>query len=167
MEAEDVAKPNKALAVLSGYANANDAHHQTASSPEGIGASLSMQKAMDVAGIICADVSYINAHGTGTPNNDSSEARAIENLFGIDAPPFSSTKSFTGHTLGACGGIEGIFSIMALKNQELYAGLNFSLADEDSNIDPVNKYSKSEIKHVLSNSFGFGGNNSSLVFSKI
>lgn len=167
LEAEDVAKPNKALAVLSGYANANDAHHQTASSPEGIGASLSMQKAMDVAGIICADVSYINAHGTGTPNNDSSEARAIENLFGIDAPPFSSTKSFTGHTLGACGGIEGIFSIMALKNQELYAGLNFSLADEDSNIDPVNKYSKSEIKHVLSNSFGFGGNNSSLVFSKI
>ncbi|MGZ2369675.1 beta-ketoacyl-[acyl-carrier-protein] synthase family protein [Ancylomarina sp. YFZ004] len=167
LEAEEVAKSNKALAILSGYANANDAHHQTASSPEGIGASLSMQKAMDVAGITCSDVSYINAHGTGTPNNDSSEAQAIENLFGTDVPPFSSTKSFTGHTLGACGGIEGIFSIMALKNQELYAGLNFSSADEDSNINPLSKYSKSEIKHVLSNSFGFGGNNSSLVFSKI
>ncbi|BAX82456.1 beta-ketoacyl-[acyl-carrier-protein] synthase family protein [Labilibaculum antarcticum] len=166
LEAEDIAKPNKALAVLSGYANANDAHHQTASSPEGIGASLSMQKAMEVAGLKCADISYINAHGTGTPNNDSSEARAIGNLFG-DNPPFSSTKAFTGHTLGACGGIEGVFSIMAIQNQELYAGLNFSEADEDSHIVPIDQYEKSEIKHVLSNSFGFGGNNSSLVFSKI
>jgi len=167
LEAEEVAKPKKALAVLSGYANANDAHHQTASSPEGIGASLSMQKAMDLAGITCADVSYINAHGTGTPNNDSSEAQAIEKLFGADVPPFSSTKAFTGHTLGACGGIEAIFSVMALKNQELYAGLNFSSADEASHIMPITKYVKSEVKHVLSNSFGFGGNNSSLVFSKL
>lgn len=167
LEAEDVAKPNKALAVLSGYANANDAHHQTASSPEGIGASLSMQKAMEVAGLKCADISYINAHGTGTPNNDSSEAQAIGNLFGESNPPFSSTKAFTGHTLGACGGIEGVFSVMAIQNQELYAGLNFSEADEDSHIVPIDQYGKSEIKHVLSNSFGFGGNNSSLVFSKI
>ena len=167
LEAADVAKPNKALAILSGYANANDAHHQTASSPEGIGAGLSMQKAMDVADLKPADISYINAHGTGTPNNDSSEAKAIANLFGENYPSFSSIKSFTGHTLGACGGIEGVFSIMALQNQELYAGLNFSEADEDSNILPLDQYGKAEIKHVLSNSFGFGGNNSSLIFSKI
>jgi 3-oxoacyl-[acyl-carrier-protein] synthase-1 len=167
LEAENIAKANKTLSVLSGYANANDAHHQTASSPEGIGASLSMQKAIEVAGLKFADISYINAHGTGTPNNDSSEAKAIGNLFGEHNPPFSSTKAFTGHTLGACGGIEGVFSIMAIQNQELYAGLNFSEADEDSNIAPVNQFRKSEIQHVLSNSFGFGGNNSSLIFSKI
>lgn len=167
LEAENIAKPNKILAVLSGYANANDAHHQTASSPEGIGAGLSMQKAMDVAGLKCADISYINAHGTGTPNNDSSEVKAIRNLFGERNPPFSSTKAFTGHTLGACGGIEGVFSIMAIQNQELYAGLNFLEADENSNIVPIDQCGKSEIKHVLSNSFGFGGNNSSLIFSKI
>lgn len=167
LEAEDVVKPGKALAIVSGYANANDAHHQTASSPEGIGASLSMQKAMDIAGITPDDISYINAHGTGTPNNDSSEAKAIENLFGENIPPYSSTKAFTGHTLGACGGIEGIFSIMAIQNQEIYAGLNFSSTDEDSKSTPITNYKISEVKHVLSNSFGFGGNNSSLIFSKI
>ena len=167
LEAEDVVKPGKALAFLSGYANSNDAHHQTASSPEGIGATLSMQKAMEVAGIGCEDVSYINAHGTGTPNNDSSEAKAIANLFGNQVPPYSSTKSFTGHTLGACGGIEAVFSIQSIINQELYAGFNFSLPDEDLNINPLIQNRKSQVKHVLSNSFGFGGNNSTLIFSKI
>ena len=167
LEAEDVVKPGKALAFLSGYANSNDAHHQTASSPEGIGATLSMQKAMEVAGIGYENVSYINAHGTGTPNNDSSEAKAIANLFGNQVPPYSSTKSFTGHTLGACGGIEAVFSIQSIINQELYAGFNFSLPDEDLNINPLIQNRKSQVKHVLSNSFGFGGNNSTLIFSKI
>lgn len=167
MEAQEVAKPNKALAYLSGYANRNDAHHQTASSPEGIGATLSMQKAMEVAGIGCEDVSYINAHGTGTPNNDSSEAKAIANLFGEHVPPYCSTKSYTGHTLGACGGIEAVFSIQSIINQELYAGLNFTLSDEDLNIHPFIQNRKSKVKHVLSNSFGFGGNNSTLIFSKL
>jgi len=167
MEAEDNVKPGKALAYLSGYANANDAHHQTASSPEGIGAMLSMQKAIEIAGIGSNDVSYINAHGTGTLNNDSSEARAIANLFGKHVPPYSSTKSLTGHALGASGGIEAVFSIQSIVNQELYAGLNFSLSDEDLDIKPLIQNRKCEVKHVLSNSFGFGGNNSTLIFSKV
>lgn len=166
LEAEDVAKPDKVLAFLSGYANSNDAHHQTASSPEGIGASLSMQKAMDVAGVSCGDISYINAHGTGTPNNDSSEAKAIANLFAPHVPAFCSSKAFTGHTLGACGGVEAVFSVMSIVNQELYAGLNFSISDEDIDICPISQNRKAEVNHVLSNSFGFGGNNSSLIFSK-
>jgi 3-oxoacyl-[acyl-carrier-protein] synthase-1 len=126
-----------------------------------------MQKAMEVAEIECHDVSYINAHGTGTPNNDSSEGKAIENLFAGQVPPFCSTKSFTGHTLGACGGIEAVFSIQSIVNQELYAGLNFSFSDEDLNINPLIENRKARVNHVLSNSFGFGGNNSTLIFSKI
>ena len=167
LEAEEVAKPGKALVYLSGYANSNDAHHQTASSPEGTGAILSMQKAMEVAGISCSEVSYINAHGTGTPNNDASEARAIATLFGPNVPPYSSTKSLTGHTLGACGGIEAVFSVKSILNQEIYAGINFTLSDEDLDISPLTHNRKGQINHVLSNSFGFGGNNSSLIFSKI
>ena len=167
LEAENVARLGKSLAFLSGYANANDAHHQTASSPEGLGATFSMKKAMEVAEIESHDVSYINAHGTGTPNNDSSEGKAIENLFADHVPPYCSTKSFTGHTLGACGGIEAVFSIQSIVNQELYAGLNFSTSDEDLNINPLIENRKAPVNHVLSNSFGFGGNNSTLIFSKI
>lgn len=167
LEAEDVVKSKKILAYLSGWANSNDAHHQTASSSEGIGATLSMQKALGVAGINPGEISYINAHGTGTPNNDSSEAKALANVFGKNVPAYSSTKSFTGHTLGACGGVEGVFSIMSIVNQEIYAGLNFTQADEDIESKPIVAYKKTGVKHVLSNSFGFGGNNSTLIFSKI
>ncbi len=167
LEAENLVKPAKILAYLSGWANSNDAHHQTASSSEGIGATLSMQKALHVANIQPGEISYINAHGTGTPNNDSSEAKAIANVFGKNIPAYSSTKSFTGHTLGACGGVEAVFSIMSIVNQELYAGLNFMQSDEDIETTPIVEYKKTEVKHVLSNSFGFGGNNSTLIFSKI
>jgi 3-oxoacyl-[acyl-carrier-protein] synthase-1 len=167
LEAEKIAKPNKALVFLSGYANSNDAYHQTASSPEGVGAMQSMKKALDIAGISVNDISYINAHGTGTPNNDSSEAKAIASLFGENVPPFSSIKSFTGHTLGACGGIEAVFSVKAILDQEIYSGLNFATADDDINICPLRLNRKAEVNHVLSNSFGFGGNNSTLIFSKI
>lgn len=167
MEAQEVAKPDKALAFISGYANANDAHHQTASSPEGAGATLSMRKAMEVAGITPQSISYINAHGTGTPNNDSSEAIAISNLFAPKVPPYCSTKTYTGHTLGACGGIEAVFSIQSIIHQELYPGLNFSVGDADLELTPLTQYRKAPVEHVLSNSFGFGGNNSTLIFSKI
>lgn len=167
LEAEDVAKPEKVLAFLSGYANSNDAHHQTASSSEGIGATLSMQKALAVAGINPGEITYINAHGTGTPNNDSSEAKALANVFGKNIPAYSSTKSYTGHTLGACGGVEAVFSILSIVNQELYGGLNFTRSDDDIESTPIVEYKKTKVKHVLSNSFGFGGNNSTLIFSKI
>lgn len=167
LEAEDITNPSKVLAVLSGYSNVNDAYHQTASSPEGIGAKLAMQKALDIADLTSDDISYINAHGTGTLNNDSSEAKAIANLFGTNVPAFCSTKSYTGHTLGACGGVEAVFSVQALMNQELYAGLNFTLPDKDIEICPLSQNRETEVNHVLSNSFGFGGNNSTLIFSKI
>src|SRR5690606_8400871 len=100
------------IAFVSGYANANDAYHQTASSPEGAGNQLAMRNALVRAGLQPEDISYINAHGTGTPNNDSAECAAIQNVFETACPPFSSTKSYTGHTLAASGAVEAVFSTL-------------------------------------------------------
>ena len=102
---------------LTGYANANDAYHQTASSPEGEGSFMAMKAAIDAAGLSPSDIDYINLHGTGTQNNDIAEGTAIKRLFGPSYPPMSSTKSFTGHTLGASGGIEAVFSALANKTR--------------------------------------------------
>ena len=158
----------KPLAVLSGWANASDAYHQTASSPEGYGATLAMKSALKVAGLNPADIDYINAHGTATPNNDLSESHGIKTVFGSSVPPFSSTKSYTGHTLAASGGIEAVFAILALNKGILLPNLNFSQAIEETGLIPVKNYSEGhEIKHILSNSFGFGGNNSSIILSAV
>ncbi|MNJ83457.1 3-oxoacyl-[acyl-carrier-protein] synthase 2 [compost metagenome] len=158
----------KPLAILSGWSNASDAYHQTASSPEGLGASLSMKGALKVAGLNPEDIDYINAHGTATPNNDLSESHGIKNVFGNTVPPFSSTKAYTGHTLAASGGIEAVFGILALNNGSLLPNLNFSQAIEETGLVPVKKYSEgNEVKHILSNSFGFGGNNSTIILSKV
>jgi 3-oxoacyl-[acyl-carrier-protein] synthase-1 len=100
---------------LTGYANANDAFHQTASSPEGKGNFMAMEDALKMSGLALTDIDYINLHGTGTANNDLSEGTAIQRIFGQHVPKASSTKAYTGHTLGACGGIEAIFSIMAIE----------------------------------------------------
>lgn len=154
----------KPYGYLSGFANANDAYHQTASSPEGHGAYFAMAQALEKAGLETGDIDYINAHGTGTPNNDSSEAAAIKRLFGANVPPVSSTKSFTGHTLAAAGGIEAVISLLALGEGALFPNLNFT-APEQEGVVPVTEFSRREIKHVMSNSFGFGGNNSTLIFS--
>jgi len=154
------------LAKLSGYGNANDAYHQTASSPDGYGAVLAMNKAFSMAGFAPSEISYINAHGTGTPNNDLSEGKAIEQIFGNTIPPVSSTKAFTGHTLGAAGGIEAVFSVLSVMNKVVYPNLNFKNQMKELNFKPVTSGKKIEVNHVLSNSFGFGGNNSSLIFSK-
>ncbi|WP_343690214.1 beta-ketoacyl-[acyl-carrier-protein] synthase family protein [Chitinophaga sp.] len=152
---------------LTGYANANDAYHQTASSPDGIGNYLAMQQAMEMAGITPADMSYINLHGTGTLNNDLSEGTAIQRLFGNAVPPVSSTKSFTGHTLGASGGIEAVFAALAVKEGYLYPNAQFSHQMKELTFSPVTTFSEGNvINNVMSNSFGFGGNCSSLVFSK-
>jgi 3-oxoacyl-(acyl-carrier-protein) synthase len=157
----------KCLARLSGYGNANDAYHQTASSPEGYGAVLAMNKAFGVAGIAPSQISYINAHGTGTPNNDLSEGTAVEKVFADGIPLFSSTKAFTGHTLGAAGGIEAVYSVMSIINSMVFPNLNFKDPMKELSIRPVTEVVRDvEINHVLSNSFGFGGNNSSLIFSK-
>ncbi|WP_343748749.1 beta-ketoacyl-[acyl-carrier-protein] synthase family protein [Fluviicola sp.] len=158
----------KPLAVLSGWSNASDAYHQTASSPEGLGATLSMKGALSIAGLKPEDIDYINAHGTATPNNDLSESHGIKNVFGNTVPPFSSTKAYTGHTLAASGGIEAVFGILALNNGSLLPNLNFSQAIEETGLTPVKNYSEgNDVKHILSNSFGFGGNNSTIILSKV
>ena len=158
----------KPLAILSGYGNANDAYHQTASSPEGTGACLAMEKALALAGIGAKEISYINAHGTGTQNNDLSEGIAIEKIFGNRVPPFSSTKSYTGHTLGAAGSFEAVISILAICNRTIFPNLNWSTPMKELSIRPVTEMiHDTPIRHVLSNSFGFGGNNTTLIFSEV
>lgn len=153
--------------LLSGYANANDAFHQTASSSEGQGAFLAMKGALDKAGLKAEEVDYINAHGTGTPNNDASESQAICRLFVDKIPSFSSTKVFTGHALGAAGGLEAVFSVLSLHKGILYPNLNFSSPIEETGLIPVTRYQEGIPLHfVLSNSFGFGGNNASLLFQQ-
>lgn len=153
--------------ILSGYANANDAFHQTASSADGTGAYLAMKSALDKAGLQPHEIDYINAHGTGTPNNDASESRAILRLFGDKTPPFSSTKAFTGHALGAAGGIEAVFSALSLSNGFLYPNLNFATPIPETGLIPVGTWQEGlPIRSVLSNSFGFGGNNTSLLFQQ-
>jgi 3-oxoacyl-[acyl-carrier-protein] synthase-1 len=157
----------KTLCEVKGYGNACDAFHQTASSPEGDGAFLSMQKALLKAGITPDKIDYINAHGTGTKNNDLSEGRAIERLCGDSVPYCSSTKSFTGHTLGAAGGIEAIFCVMAIEHQCIWPNLNFRQKMKELGFSPVTAYKNNiPVRNVLSNSFGFGGNNASLIFSR-
>ena len=156
----------KPYGLLSGYNNSNDAYHQTASSPEGTGSYLAMKGALAKAGLQPGDISYINLHGTGTPNNDSAEGTAIKRVFDPFYPPMSSTKSYTGHTLGASGGIEAVFSVLALKHQIIYPNLRFSTPMSELPFAPVTSFLKNQpVKHVLSNSFGFGGNCTSLIFS--
>jgi 3-oxoacyl-(acyl-carrier-protein) synthase len=150
-------------ALLSGYGNACDAFHQTASSPDGEGAFRAMKEALALAGLQPSDIDYINAHGTGTPNNDVSESQAMMRLFG-QVPPVSSTKPFTGHTTSASGSIEAVFCILALQHGFLPVNLNWSQA-MDNGIVPVAKPEKKMLKHVLCNAFGFGGNDSSLLIS--
>ncbi|HVM88394.1 MAG TPA: beta-ketoacyl-[acyl-carrier-protein] synthase family protein [Puia sp.] len=160
--------PKKPYCLLSGYANANDAYHQTASSPDGTGSFMAMQGALKKASLLASDIDYINLHGTGTQNNDIAEGTAIKRLFGPSYPKMSSTKSFTGHTLGASGGIEAVFSALAVKHGIVYPNLRFETSMKELPFTPQTEFLKNqEIGHVLSNSFGFGGNCSSLIFSAV
>lgn len=153
-------------ALVTGWANTNDAYHQTASSPDGNGAYLAMKKALEKASLQASDISYINAHGTGTPNNDESESAAIHRVFGAKKPPISSTKAFTGHTLAAAGAIEAVFAVLAIKENMLWPNLNCQEPMPNNDWKPQLQPESAVINHVLSNSFGFGGNNSTLIFSK-
>ncbi|MCX6285745.1 MAG: beta-ketoacyl-[acyl-carrier-protein] synthase family protein [Bacteroidetes bacterium] len=169
LESEELAlkEGKKIVGLLSGYGNANDAYHQTASSPEGIGAGLAMAKAMEMSGIVPGNINYINVHGTGTQNNDLSEGMAVQKLFGEYVPPFSSTKSYTGHTLGAAGAIEAVISLLSIQHNCIFPNLRWTTPMKELYIRPVTTLLKDiMVEHVLSNSFGFGGNNSSLVLSK-
>lgn len=159
---------NKPGIILSGYCNANDAYHQTASSPEGTGSYLAMSGALKKSGLKPQDIDYINLHGTGTQNNDIAEGTAIKRLFDAPYPKMSSTKAFTGHTLGASGGIEAVFSVLALQHGMIYPNLRLQTPMADLPFVPEKEFIKNAtVKHVLSNSFGFGGNCSSLIFSKV
>jgi len=152
---------------LSGYNNSNDAYHQTASSPDGTGSYLAMKGALKKSGLKPSDIDYINLHGTGTPNNDSAEGTAVKRLFDPHYPPMSSTKSYTGHTLGASGGIEAVFSVLAIKHGIIYPNLRFETQMSELPFQPETKFLKGQnINHVMSNSFGFGGNCTSLIFSR-
>ena len=153
--------------VLSGYANTCDAFHQTASSPDGEGAFLAMNAALKAAGLKPSDIQYINAHGTGTPNNDESESRAIKRVFGEQYPPVSSTKSFTGHTTSASGSIEAVFCLLALEHQFIPQNLNWKTPMEQGILPVTEQVQHPRIEHILTNAFGFGGNDSSLIISKV
>ena len=152
---------------VSGYANTSDAFHQTASSPEGRGSFSAMQKALSMSGLDPQDIDYINLHGTGTINNDLSEGTAITRLFSNRYPKLSSTKAFTGHTLGASGGIEAVFSLLAIDRHCIFPNLRFESAIPEIGITPQLSFETGlAVNHVMSNSFGFGGNCSSIIFSK-
>lgn len=163
-----VQKENKkVLAYVSGFGNANDAFHQTASSENGEGAFLAMEKAFKLSGLQPSDIDYINMHGTATPNNDLSEGRAVIRIFGQEnVPDFSSTKAFTGHTLAAAAAIEAVYSVLAIQHGVVYPNLNFETPMEEFHLIPQTKLKHKNIDHVLSNSFGFGGNCSTVIFSK-
>lgn len=162
-----VAKGNKkVLGYVAGYGNANDAYHQTASSEHGDGAVLAMEKALKTAGMHASDIDYVNAHGTATPNNDLSEGHALIRLFGEKVPEFSSTKALTGHTLAAAGGVEAVYSVLALQNDIIFPNLNYKTPMKEFDLQPVTEVIEKPLHNVLSNSFGFGGNCSTLIFSK-
>ncbi|PLX06926.1 MAG: hypothetical protein C0598_13430, partial [Marinilabiliales bacterium] len=165
-EQEAINAGRKIYAVVQGYANANDAHHQTASSEDGTGPYLAMKNAIVSAGINADDIDYINAHGTGTDNNDLTESIAIKRLFENKIPDFSSTKAYTGHTLGAAGVIESVITILSLHNSTAFPNINFKNEIEETGLTPVTDVKKlSKANYVLTNSFGFGGNDSSIVFA--
>jgi len=168
LESDKVVEEEKkqVLARIVGYGNANDAFHQTASSDNGEGATLAMEKALKVAGLKPEEIDYINVHGTATGNNDVSEGRAVINVFGENIPDFSSTKAFTGHTLAAAGAIEAVYSILALQHNLIFPNLNFKTPMKEFSMIPETELKEKEIHTVLSNSLGFGGNCSTLIFSK-
>jgi 3-oxoacyl-[acyl-carrier-protein] synthase-1 len=167
LESAAVAQPERILCRLSGYANTNEAYHTTASSPDGEGAILSIREALDTAGLRATDIDYINAHGTGTLINDLSEGRAIETVFGNHIPPVSSTKGYMGHTLAAAGASEAIISILAMQHNLLFPNLRFTTRMPELSFSPQTTPATGvRINHVLSNSFGFGGSNASLIFSR-
>lgn len=156
----------KPLAYLDGWGNACDAYHQTASSEEGEGAYLAMTKALSMAGLRPSDIDYINAHGTGTPNNDASESRALFRVFGEKMPPVSSTKGFTGHTTSASGSIEAVFCLLALQEGFIPGNPGFQTPFEGGVVPQEQSVPAPGLSHVLCNAFGFGGNDTSLILSR-
>ncbi len=167
LESEEVVGNKKIYGEVKGYGNANDAYHASSISDDAIGIIASISGALTSANLPPDSIDYINAHGTGTMNNDITEQTGMNAIF-RKIPPFQSTKTYTGHTLAAAGAIEAVFSLLAMQYGELYTSLNCNDPIEDYNVSPIGTYKKDQkINNVLSNSFGFGGNCSSLIFSKV
>jgi 3-oxoacyl-[acyl-carrier-protein] synthase II len=165
--ADAAARGAKVRGRLIGYGASADAHHITAPDPDGVGVGLAIQAALDDAGIGPSEVGHINAHGTSTPLNDVAESRVIRRIFGEDAPPVTSTKGVTGHSLGAAGAIEAAFSILTIAHGLLPPTANLDAQDPEIDLDIVsNEPRKAETEVVMSNSFGFGGQNGVLVLAR-
>lgn len=152
--------------LLLGVGESSDAYHMSSPHPEGLGARMAMQDALNMAGLVTSDIDYINLHGTATHSNDEAEGKAVEALFG-STTPCSSTKSRTGHTLGAAGGVEAVICALALQHGLLPGGLNTRQRDPALAINYLLHNREQALSHVLSNSFGFGGTNCSLVFGRV
>lgn len=165
LEWEEDAKGKNIYGYVSGYGNASDSYHASSLSPEAFGPGLAMQTALEKSGLLPGNIDYINAHGTATENNDLVESMAMKNVFTL-VPPFNSTKCLTGHTLGAAGALEACISLISLKEQKIFPAINFTTPISETGLLPVTRLTRSSLNHVMSNSFGFGGNCSSLIFSK-
>jgi 3-oxoacyl-(acyl-carrier-protein) synthase len=155
------------LAEVIGYGTNNDAYHITAPSENGAGAAICMRTALNDAGLAPQDIDYINAHGTSTPLNDPSETAAIKTIFGEHAydVPVSSTKSMTGHLLGAAGALESIFCLMAIRDGMLPPTINYTTPDPACDLDYVpNEARAKTVRTAMTNSFGFGGHNATVIF---
>lgn len=166
LEGEESVQGKRVYAEVRGYGNANDAHHPSATSDEAYGPIAAMRQALAHAEIEPGQIDYINAHGTGTPNNDLTESFALSQVF-KEVPPYNSTKSFTGHTLAAAGALEAIYSVLSIQQGELYPSLNCTQPISGFPFAPIKAYENGlKIQFALTNSFGFGGNCTSLILSK-
>ncbi|WP_457279780.1 beta-ketoacyl-[acyl-carrier-protein] synthase family protein [Polaromonas sp. P5_D5] len=159
------AQPAPGDVLLLGVGESSDAHHMSSPHPDGLGARLAMQQALDMAGLTTAGIDYINLHGTATQSNDAAEAKAVSGLFG-PGTPCSSTKGATGHTLGAAGGLEAVICALALQHGLLPGGINTHERDPALAVNYLMDNQEAAPRHVLSNSFGFGGTNCSLIFGR-
>lgn len=153
-------------ALLEAVGESSDAYHISAPHPDGLGATIAMQRALEEAGCKPEDIAYINAHGTGTPLNDSAESKAIEAVFGVDVPVVS-TKAYTGHTLGAAGATEAAIALFSVLEGWAPSSLRLDPKDEKININVLTERQTGTFKHVLSNSFAFGGNNVSVLLGAV
>jgi len=164
LESETLVATKQKRGYLCGYGSACDAYHLTAPHPEGKGLKQAIAEALSVAALRADQIAFINAHGTGTPDNDRVESKVLAALF--PEIPFSSTKGYTGHTLGAAGGIEAVFTIACLNRGEIPASIGFSTPDPELPAAPVRVNTPIDGGYALSESLAFGGNNAAVIFSK-
>jgi 3-oxoacyl-(acyl-carrier-protein) synthase len=163
---ETAPNPSAIVAEVLGAGMSCDAYHATSPHPEGVGAALAMRRALEDAGIAASAIDYVNLHGTGTPDNDAAESRAIKQVFAGTPPALSSTKGLTGHALAAAGAIEAVISVIAITDGLLPANTGPQNVDGKLELHPVRQPTRARVRAVLSNSFGFGGNNACLVLGE-